>query len=165
MNKEYFLELAKYNQWANNKVIEWAYALTVDQWNQPMVSSFPSIADSVLHIVGVEKVWYDRLMKVENPDWLPFTFKGGKTETLSAWKNSCSSLIEFVEHLTNDNLNDLTSYKRINGEAFTQPVYEILSHVFNHSTYHRGQLVTLLRQVGFVDVLSTDLLLYYRINH
>jgi len=41
-------------------------------------------------------------------------------------------------------------------------VYEILSHVFNHSTYHRGQLVTLFRQVGFTDVTSTDLLLYYR---
>ena len=164
MTVKYFIELAKYNQWANNKIIEWADQLKDEQWNQSLVSSFPSIADTVLHIVAAEKVWHDRLMKVENPVWLPFTFKGGKSEILAVWQDSSNSLIDYTENRTNDSLNDLIAYKRINGEAFTQPVFEILSHVFNHSTYHRGQLVTLLRQVGFTDVSSTDQLLYFRDN-
>lgn len=164
MTQQYFIEVAKYNQWANQKFINWMLAISEDQWNQSLVSSFPSIAETVLHIVGAEKVWYDRLMKVENPIWLPFTFKGGKEETLSEWSKSSGSLIDFVEHMSNDIINDLIPYKRINGEAFSQPVFEILSHVFNHSTYHRGQLVTLLRQVGFTEVSSTDQLLYFRVK-
>ncbi|MBK9742515.1 MAG: hypothetical protein IPO94_05910 [Saprospiraceae bacterium] len=43
--------------------------------NQPLVSSFPSIAETVLHIVAAEQVWYERLMNIENPNWLPFTFQ------------------------------------------------------------------------------------------
>jgi uncharacterized damage-inducible protein DinB len=162
MTVQYFTEIAKYNQWANQKFINWMRDLSDEQWNQPLVSSFSSIAETVLHIVGAEKVWYDRLMKVENPVWLPFTFKGGKAETLDTWNHSSGLLIQYVEQLTDENLSDMIAYKRINGEAFSQPVFEILSHVFNHSTYHRGQLVTLLRQVGFKDVASTDQLLYFR---
>jgi uncharacterized damage-inducible protein DinB len=162
MTVQYFTEIAKYNQWANQKFIDWMLALSDEQWNQPLVSSFPSIAETVLHIAGAEKVWYDRLIKVENPVWLPFTFKGGKAETLDIWKQSSDLLNEYVDQLTNENLSDMIAYKRINGEAFLLPVFEILSHVFNHSTYHRGQLVTLLRQVGFSDVGSTDQLLYFR---
>jgi uncharacterized damage-inducible protein DinB len=163
MTVQYFTEIAKYNQWANQKFIDWMLVLSDGPWNQPLISSFPSIAETVLHIVGAEKVWYDRLMKVENPVWLPFTFKGGKAETLDSWKHSSGLLIEHIEHLTDENLSEMIAYKRINGEAFSQPVFEILSHVFNHSTYHRGQLVTLLRQVGFTDISSTDLLQYYKL--
>lgn len=162
MTVQYFTNIAKYNQWANQKLIAWMFGVSDDQWKQPIVSSFPTIGDTVLHIVGAEKVWYDRLIKIENPEWLPFTFKGGKDETLTAWQNSSQLLINFVNELNDSDMTKIIPYKRINGESFTQPVFEILSHVFNHSTYHRGQLITLLRQVGYTDISSTDLLLYYR---
>ena len=162
MTQQYFLDIAKYNQWANTKAIEWLNSLTDDQWTQPLVSSFPSIAETVLHIVAAEQVWYERLMNIENPSWLPFTFKGDRLDTLRLWENSSQLLVDFIANIQDVHLASLQHYKRINGEAFTQPVYEILSHVLNHSTYHRGQLVTMLRQVGFIAVSSTDLLLYYR---
>ncbi|MBK9580649.1 MAG: DUF1572 family protein [Saprospiraceae bacterium] len=136
--------------------------MTYDQGTKHLVSSFASIAETVLNIVAAEKVWYERLMNIENPSWLPFTFKGDRLDTLRLWENSSQLLVDFVANMQNEHLASLQHYKRINGEAFTQPVYEILSHVLNHSTYHRGQLVTMLRQVGFIDVSSTDLLLYYR---
>ena len=53
-------------------------------------------------------------------------------------------------------------FKRLNGDAYSMPYYELIAHVFNHSTYHRGQLVTMLRQVGFDKVESTDMLAYFR---
>ncbi|MBK6500726.1 MAG: hypothetical protein IPG00_22325 [Saprospiraceae bacterium] len=59
MTQQYFLDIAKYNQWANTKVIEWLNSLTDDQWTQPLVSSFPSIAETVLHIVAAEQVSYE----------------------------------------------------------------------------------------------------------
>ena len=162
MTPQYFSDIAKYNQWANTKVIGWMDQLTDEQWNQSLVSSFPSIAETVLHIVAAEQVWCDRLEKKENPIWLPDTFIGDRNSILRLWENSSQILIDFIVKIHEDHLQSPIHYKRINGEAFTQPVYEILSHVFNHSTYHRGQLVTMLRQVGFIDVSSMDLLLYYR---
>ena len=126
------------------------------------MSRFTYIADTVLHIVGDEQVWHDRLIKVENPIWLPANFKGGKAEALDAWNQSSKLLVDYTQSLSNESLDQIIPYKRINGEALSQPVFEILAHVFNHSTYHRGQLVTMLRQVGFEDVSSTDLALFYR---
>ena len=55
-------------------------------------------------------------------------------------------------------------YTRLNGESYTQPVYKVLAHIFNHSTYHRGQLVTQLRQLGFEDITSTDLTTFYNLK-
>jgi len=162
MTKEYFLDLAKYNQWANEKFIHWAKPINAAQWDKELVSSFPSIAQTVIHIIGAEMIWHDRLLNIPNPVWLPLNFKGDKNTTLDVWRKSSELLINFIENINSEHILFKQSYKRINGEAFTQPVYEILSHVFNHSTYHRGQLVTLFRQVGFTDVTSTDLLLYYR---
>ena len=162
MSHEYFIEIAKYNQWANQKFIVWLQTLNEKQWSQSLVSSFMSIADTVLHIVGAEQVWHDRLIKVENPIWLPSNFKGGKAEALDAWNQSSKLLVDYTQSLSNESLDQIIPYKRINGEALSQPVFEILAHVFNHSTYHRGQLVTMLRQVGFEDVSSTDLALFYR---
>jgi uncharacterized damage-inducible protein DinB len=163
MTKEYFTALAKYNRWANDKVISWCQAIDDHQWNQKIVSSFSSISETVLHVVGAEKIWCERLEDNVNTVWLPSVFTGGKDDAIAAWQSSSLSLIEFTEGMAPQRLEDKLFYKRINGEAFTQPVFEVLSHVFNHSTYHRGQIVTMLRQVGFTDVSSTDLSLFYRI--
>ncbi len=161
MTKEYFTDLAKYNRWANEKIISWCLAIDDSQWNQEIVSSFSSISKTVLHIVGAEQIWAERLENVENPVWLPAVFEGDKGDTIAAWRRSSDLLIQFTEMMQPSQLLENQSFKRINGEEFTQPVYEILSHVLNHSTYHRGQLVTMLRQVGFTDVSATDLLPYY----
>lgn len=163
MDKKYFLDLACYNQWANEQVIRWAESIDDQKWQQTLISSFPSIFQTVLHIIGAEKIWHDRLSKVKNPEWLPLKFDGDKQTTLIAWRNSSDLLNKFVEQIETEQLHQFLHYKRLNGEEHAQPIYEVLSHVFNHSTYHRGQLVTLFRQVGFMDINSTDLLLYYRL--
>lgn len=160
--KAYFKELAQYNLWANQKISAWCHQISEEQWKMPLVSSFNSLAETVLHILGAEDVWYQRMKKVENPVWLPFEFKGSKESMLDLWLATSQQLIDFTNDIEADQLNEMLDYKRINGEAFSQPYREVLAHVFNHSTYHRGQIITLLRQLGFNDVSSTDLLLYYR---
>ena len=52
-------------------------------------------------------------------------------------------------------------YRSTRGDAFTTPLWQQLQHVVNHSSYHRGQVVTLLRQLG-VDPIGTDLIAFYR---
>lgn len=161
MTKAYFTQLASYNTWANEIISGWLTSLTQEQWQQPLVSSFESIELTTLHIVGAERVWLDRLNKVEQPVWLPNSYTGNKAEMLQLWKETSAQLYEFISNVDSDQLLSTLQFKRLNGEVNTMEVSEVLAHVLNHSTYHRGQLVTLLRQVGFTDVGSTDLLKYY----
>jgi uncharacterized damage-inducible protein DinB len=162
MTKQYFLELAQYNIWANYIVHGWFEKINDEQWEQPVVSSFESIAATALHIAGAETIWLDRLNKAVSPVWLPAVFKGNKKDIMDLWKKASVGLKAFVENFDEAALTGVLSFKRINGEAYTMAYYQVFTHIFNHSSYHRGQLVTLLRQVGFTHVGSTDLLGFFR---
>ena len=162
MTKNYFTEVADFNVWANNIVWEWLDQISEEQWQQHIVSSFNSIAETVLHVVSAETIWLDRLNKVESPVWLQTTFKGSKKETIELWKRSTVGLKKFMDEFDEAGMMNMLVFKRINGDRYEMPHYQVFAHIFNHSTYHRGQLVTMLRQVGFTDVGSTDKLGFYR---
>lgn len=162
MTKNYFTEVAEYNVWANNIVWGWLDQISDEQWNQNIVSSFNSIGETALHIVSAETIWLDRLNKVEAPVWIQSTFKGSKEETIELWKRSTAGLKKFMDEFDEAGMMDILVFKRINGDRYEMPHYQVFAHIFNHSTYHRGQLVTMLRQAGFTNVGSTDKLGFYR---
>ncbi|HMS98008.1 MAG TPA: DinB family protein [Saprospiraceae bacterium] len=164
MNHTYFIEIAKFNQWANHVVISWLREISDEQWKAEVISSFNSVGDTAIHIIGAEKIWLQRLQKQSHPEWFPAVFKGTRTEALDAWQEAAEGLLNFVMQLNEEDLLASLHYTRINGDAYTQPVYKVLAHVFNHSTYHRGQLVTQLRQVGYEGITTTDLLAYYNLK-
>ncbi len=161
MTKTYFIELADYNIWANNIACSWFEKISDTQWTQHVASSFNSIEATTLHIAGAEQVWLERMNKKENIIWLPSVFKGLKNEHIALWKKTSEGLKSFVADFDENNLHLNLDFKRLNGDAYSMPYYQLLAHVFNHSTYHRGQLVTLVRQVGFTEVQATDLLDFY----
>jgi len=67
---------------------------------------------------------------------------------------------EFIHDLTDDRLDVRIGYENIKGEHWEYPLGHMLQHVVNHSTYHRGQVITMLRQLG-ANAVSTDFLLYF----
>jgi uncharacterized damage-inducible protein DinB len=162
MTKKYFIELSNYNIWANNIVCNWLEKITDEQWNQTVVSSFNSIQETVLHMIGAEHVWAERMNGVAVPVWIPSSFKGTKDEHIALMKKTSEAVKNFVIAFDENKLQTKLFFKRLNGEENLMPFYQILSHVFNHSSYHRGQLVTMLRQVVFTNVSSTDLSLFYK---
>lgn len=163
MNKNYFLELAEYNIWANQTVSGWLEQISEEQWTMPLVSSFNSIQETVLHIISAENIWLGRFNHVENPEWLQATFKGTKEAHIIKWKSVSQDLKLFIATITDEELQTLLQFKRLNGQVYITPLYQLLAHVFNHSTYHRGQLVTLLRQTGFTGISTIDLLYFQRL--
>ncbi len=162
MTKSYFIQLAEYNVWANNIFCSWFEKISDEQWTQEITSSFNSIQATVLHIIGAEHIWLQRMNKEENHIWLPSVFAGSKDEHIALWKKTSAALKDFVESFDENNLKKNLDFKRLNGDPYSMPYCELLAHVFNHSTYHRGQLVTMLRQAGFTDVEATDMLLFFR---
>jgi uncharacterized damage-inducible protein DinB len=69
--------------------------------------------------------------------------------------------IDYVSKLTQQDLDRVIRYKAFSGDEFSNPLWQSLHQVSNHATYHRGQIVTMLRQLG-VKPVSTDLIMYYR---
>jgi uncharacterized damage-inducible protein DinB len=161
MTNESFITLAEYNTWANDIVHSWFDKISDEQWKQVIVSSFPSLSATALHTAGAETVWLDRLNKVAEPRWLVTTLKGGKKEVQDAWKDSSAGLKSFIENFDETKLEDTVSFKRPDGNTYQLQYYQIFAHVFNHSTYHRGQIVTMLRQTGFTNVHSIDMSTYF----
>ncbi|HEU5164424.1 MAG TPA: DinB family protein [Chitinophagaceae bacterium] len=162
MTKQYFIELADFNIWANDIVLSWLNNINDEQWSKHVESSFNSIGETVLHIVSAESVWLERLKKVESPVWLQSSFKGTKDEITTLWKKTSAGLKKFVDGFNESTMMEKLAFKRLNGDKYEMPHYQVFAHLFNHSTYHRGQLVTMLRQVGYTNVDSTDMLVFYR---
>jgi uncharacterized damage-inducible protein DinB len=162
MLKTYFLELAAYNIWANNKVINWLNQITDEQFNQHITSSFSSIKETCIHIAGAEKVWLERWQMINNAKFLADDFNGSKNELIAIWQKASADINEFIASKSETEFENKFSFKRLNGDLFKMEFSKTFAHVFNHSTFHRGQLVTMLRQAGFTNVESTDLLTYYR---
>ena len=160
MNKNYFLELAQYNIWANQKMIHWLSQISEEQWTQKLVGSFDSIEATAIHTAGAEKVWWERLNNQAQP-FLNITFKGNKNDLIEIWRNTSENLKNYISEISEADLKETFNYKNLKGDDFTRVRYQATAHVFNHSTYHRGQLVNYLRQVGFTDVNTTDLIYFY----
>jgi uncharacterized damage-inducible protein DinB len=161
--KELLLQMAKYNLWANKRLIDVMQKLDDEKQNREIPSSFPSIYNTALHIWGAEFLWLQRLQLAEQPIYTPYVFTGTFAEACTQWQEASQAFIDFIDKQFDDKaLEHVLQYYNSEKQSFKNPVFEVLQHVFNHSTYHRGQLVTLLRQVGVEKLPATDFTAYLR---
>lgn len=165
MNKDYLQQIANYNYWANSKIIEWLQLINDQQWHQLIASSFSSISETAIHVVSAEKYWVDHWMHTPDPKFLSMEFKGTKNDLIEIWKRSSADFSSCVESYPVADYSRPVSFKypkssRTGQMAFWQTVV----HAINHSTYHRGQLVTLLRQAGFINMSSLDMATYFQLQ-
>ena len=161
--KDYLLELARYNVWANARLADWLTQISTAQWVHAFDGSFKSLEATALHIASAEKIWFERLEGQPQP-FLSLAFQGDRSEVLSVWKAASANLERYLATSSEENLAGTFTYRNLKGDEFTDQRYKVLAHVFNHSTYHRGQLVNYLRETGFTAVESTDLINFYRLG-
>ncbi|MDJ1505875.1 DinB family protein [Xanthocytophaga agilis] len=163
MNKKYFLELADYTIWANGIIIKWLNQINDEQWEQVICSSFSSIKQTTLHIVSAQKIWIDYWKNIPEPAFLSVEFKGTKTDLIEIWDKLSNDLKNFIEIYPEDKYLQPVTFRWPRGGEGKMEFWQSFTHMLNHTTYHRGQLVTLLRQANFTALTSTDLATYYHI--
>jgi uncharacterized damage-inducible protein DinB len=161
MNVEDFRTLYDFNAWANQRTLEACAALTPEQFTRDLGSSFRSVRDTLAHIFGAEWVWLERWHD-RTPSGLPaaadFPDLGTVRRRLTEMDRN---LIDFVASLTPQDVQRRIQFKTLAGLEINQPLGPCLQHVANHGTYHRGQVATMLRQLG-AKATSTDLIYFYR---
>lgn len=147
-------EKVAYNQWANRAVVEWLQQQASDLYEEKVVSSFPTINKLMHHIMEAEKYYFSILQKREE-----------EYEKVMSTEKICTELLKIDENLLGwlsvqdpEVMDETISLKR-SPFIETYSTATILTHMVNHSTYHRGQLVALRHQLGMSDAPKTD---YYR---
>lgn len=161
--KSLLLEYARYNLWANTTINESIILLNHEQQHREVTSSFSSLYKTIFHVWGAEKLWLMRLNLEQPAKAPPDEFNHSAMALAKAWKELDQQWIQKIEGLDNEALLSNLTYRNLKGDQFSQPVYQIIHHLFNHGTYHRGQLVTMLRQVGLEKIPSTDFIAWARI--
>jgi uncharacterized damage-inducible protein DinB len=153
--------LFEYNAWANCRSLEAASVLTAEKFVQPMGSSFGSVRDTLAHIWGAEWIWLERFQG-RSPSSLPGTTQfQDMTGLRERWDELEGRLLGFVRGLAQADLDRVFEYKTLKFGVYRNPLWESMQHLANHGTYHRGQVTTLLRQLG-AQPIATDLMHFYR---
>jgi uncharacterized damage-inducible protein DinB len=153
--------LYEYDAWANHRLLDAAAALTPDQFTRDLGSSFPSVRDTLAHIMGGQWIWLER-WQGRTPTRLPAAADFPDLPSLrKRWMEVETDLLAFVQGLTLGRIASVSEYKTLTAGTFTSPLWQMLQHLVNHGTYHRGQVTTMLRQLGAKSV-STDLSFFYR---
>lgn len=125
-------------------------------------SSFPSLRKTVVHLFTAEYVWISRLNRTTPPKPDNKDLHISKEELCEKWLDASQQFVRYAESLSIASLEKVIHYQNTKGESFHQKVYEIMMHCMNHSTYHRGQIITIFHEVDFTELGSTDLITYYR---
>lgn len=163
MTKDEVLELFAYNAWANRQLLHAAAALPDELYFRDLKSSHGGIHGTLAHIVWAEHLWLNRWLARPNPA-VP---QGRDLDTLAAvrarWEEVEGERGRFVAGLTEGRLEETVRVKPTAGGEYLHSYGQMFRHFVNHSSYHRGQVVAMMRQVG-VTPPSTDLILYYRRN-
>jgi uncharacterized damage-inducible protein DinB len=161
MTPQEFRTLYEYDAWANTRTLDACKALTQEQLTRGLGNSFGSVRDTLVHILGAQIVWIERLTGGA-PVGLPAA--DGYPDLAAVrtkWAEIEPRLQAYVNGLTAADADRVLEYRNVKGTVFRDPIGNILQHLANHGSYHRGQVTTLLRQLGATPV-NTDMIGFYR---
>ncbi len=153
-------ELFDYNYWARDRQLEACAVLSQAEFHRSTGNGCPSAGDALTHLVGVEWLWLERL-RGRSPKALPPAESFPDVAAIAGrWRSVEADMREYLARLDEQVLACPLTYTNLRGEAWSYPVWRVLLHVINHQTYHRGQVNTLLRQLGKkaapLDLLIAD---------
>lgn len=155
--KEAMAQMARYNGWANGQMLTALAALATELLDTETPSSFPTLRHTVAHIRGAEQMWLERLLLAEHPVWTGDDLAADFPALAAQWQGASDGLLRFAEKQYNDKaLLHVVEYRDRRGAPHKTPTLAILQHAFNHSSYHRGQLVTMMRALGVTKIPATD---------
>lgn len=160
MQLDLLQELVAYHYWANDQILQAVAALSVEEYSRDLRSSFPSIQATLAHMMSAEAIWLGRWLGEPLP-----RVEVAEIPTPAAararWATLEERLRAFAARLSQADLDRVQRMQTSAGVPYEHSLGQMLHQVLNHGTYHRGQVVTMLRQVG-AEAPATDLIRFYR---
>ncbi len=137
----------RYSEWATRRLLDFAASVPAEHLTQEIGNSHGGILKTFQHIYYADRVWLSRMegapTAFADPDPGPSV-----ADLNAAWWPLLERFQKWAGEQTDP--NRVIEYKNLKGEPYAKPVYQIVLHVVNHGTYHRGQIAAMLRQLGHV---------------
>jgi uncharacterized damage-inducible protein DinB len=160
---QYLSDYAQYNLWANKGLVDLFRQQSEALLGAPLVSSFPSVRETFLHLWSVEDIWYQRLQGQSPNQFIAAVFQGSNTEIFDGLLEISQTLIDFINTQDETYFSTPLSFTLLSAPGVQQQLpSEMLHHLFNHQTMHRGQLITMGRQLGITNFPRTDYMIWLR---
>lgn len=160
--KELLKQMSTYNIWANQKIIDVILSLNEEKQMAEVPSSFNSIHKTLLHMWDAESVWWQRMKLHERFVRPSDNFKGTTRDVVNGLMSQSKLWEGWVSNVSELMLEHVFEYRNDKKEQIKMPIWQMLTHVFNHDTYHRGQLINMLRQLGVEKIPPTDFSVWSR---
>jgi uncharacterized damage-inducible protein DinB len=163
MTVENFRQLARYNHWANLHLYGAALDMPEEQYRRPTGVFFGSLHGTLNHLLLTDRIWLKRLTgQGEHPDRLNAVLYDDRRDLLRARMAEDARLNDVVAGYSDADLAKAVSYRTTSGKPYSQPLQDILLHLFNHQTHHRGQAHACCSILTGTEPPSLDLLLFQR---
>ena len=163
MGIENFRQLADYNHWANLRIYAAALEMPEEQYRRPTGVFFGSLHGTLNHLLLTDRIWLKRLTGTgEHPNRLDAILHDDRHELLRARLAEDARLKQIVDGYQEAELSQAVSYQTTSGRAFSQQLQDILLHLFNHQTHHRGQAHACCSILTGTEPPSLDLLQFQR---
>ncbi len=143
-----FRELYRYTYWARDRQLAACAALTDEEFKRPMGNSFSSLRETLVHLLQVEWIWLERWNQRAPKVWPSDAGLTGLGQVAERWQEIERAMWEFLGRVSERELRREISYVNFQGQTFTYALWRMRPHVITHQCYHRGQVTTLLRQLG-----------------
>lgn len=149
-----------YSAWATQRLLEAAAKLSAEELTRDFQTADKCVLDTLAHIYAADRIWLSRVRAEPRA-----TFIDPEDRDLTVLQNEWPALQErwklWLRDFSEGDETREISYKDMKGNPYTQPVWQILLHLVNHGTHHRGQVSGFLRAMGKTPP-ALDLIAYYR---
>jgi len=162
MNLQDLRTMLDYHYWARDRLLDALEALSSEQFTRDLGSSFKSVRDTVAHTYAAEWAWYERWQGRSPTALLPYDQFADVASLRTAWTAHEVKMREYVGALDAASVDRVIDYKLLSGAEGSTPLCQMLQHVVNHASYHRGQVTTMLRQLGATPAKPMDMIAFYR---
>ena len=162
MSYEALLALLDYHYWARDRMLDAVARISPHEFHRDLGNSFGSIRGTLVHLVSAEWIWCSR-WEGQGPSTHLAPEDFGTVEDIRVrWEEEGGRVREFVRGLGPDGIGRESEYAPLEGGSVRSVFWEMAQHVVNHASYHRGQVTTMLRQLGAEPPESQDLITFYR---
>ena len=160
--KQLLKNYTNYNLWANSKICYFISAIDETVNDEITNDRVMIIKESVYKIWDNETIWYNRFTRDATSKNPADNFNGSFIEFQKKFLDQSHRLVSYAASLDDSQLNSDFEYSNPAGEKFKTQLYRVIMHCVNHSTYLRGQIVTMLGSIGYENLSSLDLETYLK---
>jgi uncharacterized damage-inducible protein DinB len=161
--KKIIQQFTDYNVWGNAQIMEFLAQHDRAVLDRETKSSFPTIRKTLFHIADAQYVWFERMNGISPSDWPSNSML--PDDVFASIEATSLKFAELVAGKDEHFLNADCKFKSLDGTEYSETNANIIMHCMNHTTFHRGQLITMFRTLNLKGKMPrTDLIAYLRMN-